>query len=89
MEKFNQEIELMEKNLGEDVLFKEMINDIKDEIKTYENFEGGRLYDDMMNTKVSMQLSDANGNIFQGKLKLVVGYSGENIVLVGNLEEVL
>lgn len=67
----------------------ETIKDLFESLYSYEQFaiETNTL-DEFMNTKVSLQLYDIEGQIVTGDMNLSVGWCGDRFVLVGNIKSV-
>lgn len=63
----------------------DLINTIEDD-KKYADEKG--LLDEFLNSNVSLQLVDIEGQIVTGDMNLSVGWSGDRIILTGNIQSI-
>lgn len=63
-------------------------NDLDATYTKYKQVENKHLLNDFYNSEIQVQLSDADGNIIVGNVKLIVGYCGKNLILSGEVVDV-
>lgn len=78
------EIILTDKDKNEGITFKQLYEDILDEIEIYK--ELGSL-DELMSQTVKLNLVDLNGKVIDGSATLTVGWiEGGSVLITGNVE---
>lgn len=81
-------IEIVENAKENALTLEALIHDIDQEGIDYEEYNDGELYADFFNSKIQVHLTDANGKLIVGNVKLVVGFCGENTILSGEVTDV-